>query len=137
MERSIKVNVDASVHTSLNFFGVGVIIRDHYGVAIATASKRLPSHFAPHLAECMAIKVRTELVKECNLKNWSIESDAINVISTIINPAPLALKAHIIEDIKEGMLMTFCSSVNHCSRSANKVAHFLAQFAIDSKENFV
>ncbi|PKA67134.1 hypothetical protein AXF42_Ash004626 [Apostasia shenzhenica] len=135
MEESIKVNVDASVYTSLDFFGVGVIIQDHYGVAIAAASKRLPGHFAPHLAECMAIKVETELVKEYNLKNWSIESDAVNVINTIINSAPLAPEAHIIEDIKEGMLMTFCSSVNHCSRSANKVAHSLAQFAIDSKEN--
>ncbi|PKA46480.1 hypothetical protein AXF42_Ash012613 [Apostasia shenzhenica] len=116
---------------------MGVIIRDQYGVAIAAASKRLSGHFAPNLAECMTIKVGTELVKECNLKNWSIESDAINVINTITNPAPLAPEAHIIEDIKEGMLMIFCSSVNHCSQSANNVAHSLAQFAIDSKKNFV
>ncbi|PKA65842.1 hypothetical protein AXF42_Ash017367 [Apostasia shenzhenica] len=137
MEGSIKINVDALVHTSLDFFGMSVIIRDHYGVAIAAASKRLSGRFAPHLAECMAIKVGTKLVKECNLKNWSIKSDAVNVINTITNPAPFALEAHIIKDIKEGMLMTFCSSVNHCSRSANKVAHSLAQFAIDSKENFI
>ncbi|PKA61087.1 hypothetical protein AXF42_Ash005983 [Apostasia shenzhenica] len=137
MVGSIKVNVDASVYTSLDFFGVGVIIRNHYGVAIAAASKRLLDRFAPHLAECMAIKVRSELVKECNLKKWSIESDAVNIINTITNSAPLAPEAHIIEDIKEEMLMTFCSSVNHCSRSANKFAHSLAQFAINSKGIFV
>ncbi|PKA46858.1 hypothetical protein AXF42_Ash015752 [Apostasia shenzhenica] len=107
MEGFIKVNVDTSVHISLDFFGVSVIIRDHYGVAIEAISKRLPGRFTPHLAEYMAIKVGTELVKECNLKNWSIESNAVNVINTITNPAPLTSEAHIIEDIKEGMLMTF------------------------------
>ncbi|PKA59017.1 hypothetical protein AXF42_Ash001110 [Apostasia shenzhenica] len=134
MEGSIKINVDASVHTSLDFFGVGVIIQDHYGVAIA---ERLHGHFAHYLAECMAIKVGTELVQECNLKNWIIESNAVNVINTIINLASLAPEAHIIEDIREWMFITFCSSVNHCSRSTNKVAHSLAQFAMNSKENFV
>lgn len=53
---SLKVNVDATVFSSMDYFGIGMVGRDHYGHVQFAEARRISGILSPHLVELIAIK---------------------------------------------------------------------------------
>ena len=56
-----KINVDATVNEALDYIGVGVVIRDGFGVVVTALARRTFSKFSPQVGECLAVRRRTFL----------------------------------------------------------------------------
>ncbi|GMN28451.1 hypothetical protein TIFTF001_002055 [Ficus carica] len=99
----VKVNVDATIHESLDV----VRIRVNKGAF---------------------------LIRMCGFPEWTIETDATNVIRAVKDPVPFALESHIIADIRDVVFQVGSGNVCYASREGNGVAHFLAGLARSSIE---
>lgn len=99
-ERVYKINVDATIFADRDSVGVGALVRDHEGQAIAAVSKRLPSYFPPLIAEAMAMRFAVGFAKDFELCSVVFEGDNLEVISSINkNDDSLSSVKLIIEDI--------------------------------------
>lgn len=79
----IEVNVDASVITTLEYFGVRLVGRDSSGAILFTEGKILQGCFSLHLVEMFAIR---EGITSAISLGWSkimIEFDAITTVQAI------------------------------------------------------
>ncbi|GMN30483.1 hypothetical protein TIFTF001_002812 [Ficus carica] len=97
----IKINVDATVDSYLEYIG-----------------------------ECLAVREGVCLANFLRLDNWVVESDALNTVSAIQNPVAEAPESNIIEDIRDSLSVTRSGMVCYISRDGNRVAHFWAKYAI-------
>ena len=88
-----KVNVDTAVFSHLGITGIGVIIRDHFGLVIAALSKRLPLPLAPLEAEAKALDEATVFAWEIGVKDVIFETDYAIVCHAIESPtdAPISI----------------------------------------------
>ncbi|GMN45720.1 hypothetical protein TIFTF001_014908 [Ficus carica] len=126
----IKINVDATVDSSLEYIDIGVVARDKDGVVMSFLTRRIFGKFSPHIGECLAVREGVCLAKFLGLDNWVVESDALNTVSAIQNSVAEAPKANIVEDIRDSLLTTRSGMVCYISRDGNKVAHLLAKYDI-------
>ncbi|GMN46251.1 hypothetical protein TIFTF001_015438 [Ficus carica] len=61
-----------------------------------------------------------------------METDAINVVSAVVENQELSMEDPILEDVKQLLAQLRGTGIHHVCRSANLVAHLLARFGFNS-----
>ncbi|XP_073154078.1 uncharacterized protein [Henckelia pumila] len=123
-----KCNVDAAVFRDPHRMGFGCIIRDSLGVFFSAVCGTFPGSFSSTTAEALAIREALKWIKDLNLTNVIVESDALIVVD--------ALRTWFSDVSSLGLILEDCSllasELHSCSfsfvrRSANQSAHSLAR----------
>lgn len=130
---SFKINVDAAVCNSSDFFSVGIVGRDNCGTVVFAEGRRIIlGDFSPKTAEFIA--VREGLVRAISLgwENLFVESDAIQIIKELIDPALFSPDNPIADQVRSLQSRVHGVVFQHCNRKANQVAHELARVCFHS-----
>ena len=72
------------------------------------------------------------IAKELGSVSLEVETDAINVVSTVLEDLELSKESPIMEDVRQLLIQLRSTGVNHIRRGANHVAHLLARFGFNS-----
>ncbi|GMN53247.1 hypothetical protein TIFTF001_022384 [Ficus carica] len=128
----LKLNIDASVFPRSDHIGIGVAIRDEKGSILGAVAKSVEGSFSPFVAECLALREGLRFAKEIECANLEVETDAINVVSAVVDNRELSMEGPIMEDIKLLFSQLQITGIHHICRSANHVAHLLARFGFNS-----
>ncbi|XP_073152372.1 uncharacterized protein [Henckelia pumila] len=134
---SIKVNVDASVVESMDYFAIGIVGRDHEGNILFAIAKYLSENFSPHFAELLAVKEGVRMAIQFQESHWIVESDALTVIKSIQSFNPFAQDDPVAQEIQTACSNSVDASIIHCSRKINQVAHLLASRCLQLKCNIL
>ncbi|CAH9066235.1 unnamed protein product [Cuscuta epithymum] len=125
----VKINVDARAHMQDDWRGMELVARDERGSFIAGRSIWVRGRFAASTTEALAVR---EAVIWAGQAGWSsvfVESDALSVVQGIATSDGIAYEDSIFAKIRH-MIASFANlSVHFVKRSANRVAHTLAQRA--------
>ena len=128
------MNFDGAMHKDIGAAGVGVVVRNHQGHAVAAYTKRfLPP--TPAIIEALAARAEVHLALELKLDQVSFEGDSDIIIKALqSSEANFTSYGHIIEETQDKSKFFQSYSFQHTRRSANTVAHVLAQksFSFDS-----
>lgn len=125
---TMKVNVDASVVSGNDSFGVGWIARDHQGNVVDFDSKLMLGSVHPSMAEAVGVKEALSWVKESNANGVVIESDCQAVVSAICQSVPMSSPfGLVISDCRRIIASLNNVTIVHVKRSANKAANWLAR----------
>ena len=126
-----KINFDGAVFAEENCSGVGVIVRDREGLAIATMSEKIPQLLQPTEIEAMATTKALEFAREVGISEAILEGDSLLVIKALatkdIGLAPFGL---LIQDAYRFTEAFSLLSYSHTKREGNQVAHDLAKLAV-------
>nr|POE50556.1 putative ribonuclease h protein [Quercus suber] len=79
----IKVNFDGALFKDIRKAGIGVIVRDSTGQAIASLSEQASLPFSPEIAEAMAAARALSFVQDLGFSSFILEGDSANVINTL------------------------------------------------------
>ena len=79
----IKVNFDGALFRNIRKAGIGVIVRDSNGQAIATLSEQASIPFSPEIAEVMAAARALSFVQGLGFTSFILEGDSTNIINTL------------------------------------------------------
>ncbi|PKA47992.1 hypothetical protein AXF42_Ash016339 [Apostasia shenzhenica] len=136
--QSVKFNFDTAVKNNKNYFGIGVVARDHMGYLLTAHANSLPGNLNSHYAEHYATRAAVMLARELSLQNVIFAGNSLNVIRELKeNSLNLSMIGLCLLDTKR-MLSTFpCVELTHIRREGNEVTHSLAQFALSSSESFL
>ena len=126
-----KINFDGAVFAEENCSGVGVIVRDREGLAIAAMSEKIPQLLQPTKIEAMAATRALEFAREVGISEAILEGDSLLVIKALatkdIGLAPFGL---LIQDAYKLTEAFSLLSYSHTKREGNQVAHDLAKLAV-------
>ncbi|XP_073138172.1 uncharacterized protein [Henckelia pumila] len=131
----LKCNVDAAIFNDPPRMGFGCLVRDEHGSVVAASHGCIFGISDPTLAKALSIREALSWLKELNLSNLIVESDALLVIQALKNKASdISSLDLIVEDCK-----SLVSDLHSCSfvfvrRSANQAVHLLAR-AVGSMKN--
>ena len=129
-ENCHKLNFDGATFSELGKAGLGVVVRDSHGNAIASLSEQAPLLFAPVIVEAMAAARAMTFAQELGITKFILEGDLKVVINTLQNTeASLSKFGHILESAKSTLVTSNCIAFSHIRRSGNRVAHNLAKHA--------
>ncbi|CAH9139859.1 unnamed protein product [Cuscuta epithymum] len=131
----LKLNTDASIGDG-NICGLGWVVRDSEGRFIAGGVDKWYGS-SPKVAEALAIREALSWLKQSGWDYINVESDALQVISSINSGSDGSLSGVIIDDIRD-MSTSFTSIYfTHMKRSANRVAHDLARAVVSMCDRYV
>ena len=127
---SYKINFDAVVFAEINASGVGVIVRNDKGEAMAVLSASGPPVQDSEEVEVLACRRALEFTVEAGFTELVLEGDNSTVMKSITSPQPnMSHLGHVYEDIK-CIATSLCRlEVSFVKRSANAMAHALAKHA--------
>lgn len=128
----VKINVDAALNPVMEFIGVGKVARNDRGVVRRALSRRIFGSFSPHVGECLAVREGVWMALSLGVSQWSIESDAINVVQSVLNANDQSMEANIIDDICNSLNQAGSGSICYGSRKGNSVVNFLANLVLSS-----
>jgi ribonuclease HI len=133
-----KANFDGAFFKESNEGGIGVVIRNQAGQAIATLSQKLTATHSIEMTEALAARRAILFAKEVGLTNVEFEGDAKNVICDLCS-SEIMYSAYglVIEDAKSMLLAFQDYSLSHTRRSGNMVAHALARRATQCQNYLV
>ena len=123
------------MHKDIGAAGVGVVVRNHQGHAAAAYTERFHLPQTPAIIEALATRAAVNLALELKLDQVSFEGDSEIIIKALQSTeANFTSYGHIIEEIQDKSKFFQNCSFQHTRRSANNVAHVLAQksFSFDS-----
>jgi ribonuclease HI len=133
-----KANFDGAFFKESNEGGIGVVIRNQAGLAIATLSQKLTAAHSIEMTEALAARRAILFTKEVGLTNVAFEGDAENVIRDLSSLEILhSAYGLVIEDAKSMLLAFQDFSLSHTRRSGNMVAHALARRATQCQNYLV
>ena len=128
-----KVNFDRALFERENIAGLGVVIRNHDGLVMASLFEFVPLPSTVIEVETLAARRAVEFVLELGFDNIVLEGDS-EVLIKLLNSCSKSLApfGHIMNDIIFLASRFTCFSVTHVQRQCNKFAHSLARRAISS-----
>ncbi|KAL0012535.1 hypothetical protein SO802_007643 [Lithocarpus litseifolius] len=133
-----KLNFDAAIFTDKGRSGVGAVIRNERGEVMATLSAMGPFVQDSEEAEIVACRKALEFAIDACFTDLVIEGDTVNVVRAIdSNCMDSSRLGTVIEDIHCLVSGLRWSTVSCVKRSANTIAHCLAQFAKNVSEELV
>jgi hypothetical protein len=136
----LKSNWDAAVDGRGKRIGIGVIVRDHDGGAMAMLSETQTMDFIqdPATAEALAARRAAELSLSLGIRKLILEGDSLQIVRAIQEPTGgQHMYGLIIEDTKILLRGTTDCKVEFVPREANGEAHKLAKLALLMGENKV
>ncbi|KAL5568114.1 hypothetical protein UlMin_024689 [Ulmus minor] len=126
----VKINTDAAWCNRTKKFGLGVVIRDHFGSILGSAATPVSSSVSVDVAEGWALKRGARLAKYLGFSAIELESDCLGVVMA------LQQQTHFISELS----FVFDSINDHCNAfqqfsfsytpTSNQVAHNLAKLAL-------
>ena len=117
---------------------MGVVIRNHDGLVIASLSEVVPLPSTIIEVETLVAHWIVEFALELGFDNIVLKGDSEVLIKLLNNcNRSLAPFGHIMNDIIFLASHFTCFSVTHVQRQCNKVAHSLARRAISSSPSSV
>jgi ribonuclease HI len=129
-----KANYDGAFFEDSNEAGIGVIIRNHRGAAMASLCQRIPFPHSVEAMEAYAARSAIELSNDLGLKEVDIEGDSQTIVNALCNPEPCnTLYGHLINDTKLIAQDSLSVLFLHVKRDGNVLAHSLAKRAKFSK----
>ncbi|GMN38504.1 hypothetical protein TIFTF001_007729 [Ficus carica] len=87
--------------------------------------------FRVRITLCLALREGLSFAKEIECVNLEVETDAINVVSAVVENRELSMEGPILEDVKQLLAQLRGTGIHHVCRSANLVAHLLARFGFN------
>ncbi|KAF7843116.1 reverse transcriptase [Senna tora] len=124
---ALKINCDAAFSCESGIAGLGIVIRNEYGVVVDGKGVRTNACSAP-VAESLALREALRLALDLQLVNFSVESDCNDLVKAI-NLKDVNWDWRCSNIVKDILLL--CGRLNwpsimHVKRSANKAADWLA-----------
>ena len=130
VEGEIKVNFDGAQFRDLGKAGLGVIIRNSRGHALASLSEQAPLPFSPDIVEAMAAARAISFAQGLGFTSFILEGDSVNVIKAMqSNDESLSPYGHILSLAKSMVVTGSSITYSHVGRTGNTVAHNLAKHA--------
>jgi ribonuclease HI len=134
----LKTNWDAAVDGRGKRIGIGVIVRDHEGGAMATLSETKDYIQDPATAEALAARRAVELSLNLGIRRLILEGDSLPIVQAIQEASGgQHMYELIIEDIKSLLRGITDCKVEFVPREDNGEAHKLAKLAFSMGENRV
>ncbi|XP_075669737.1 uncharacterized protein LOC142639445 [Castanea sativa] len=126
----VKVNFGGALFKDIGKAGLGVIIRDCNGQAIASLSEQASMPFSPDIAEAMVAARALSFAQDLGYTSFILEGDSANIITAqSSNETSLSTYGHILSSAKATLGADSCVSFSHVRRSGNSIAHNLAKHA--------
>jgi hypothetical protein len=128
-----KINCDGAFLHESGKSGWGFIIRDNTGEMVVARAGDAESLMNAQYAETVACLKGIEYAESLGIERIIVETDATTVVDTINNPdsdrSPLTM---MFREIRAKLLYDFSfSSVSHCPRACNSIAHILAAIGLN------
>lgn len=79
----LKLNIDAAVSIGMDHTGVGVIIQEHNGLAVAACSRAVAGSFSTVDTEAIALREDSILASKCGLCLDVAKCDALQLIQCL------------------------------------------------------
>ncbi|KAL5751207.1 hypothetical protein ACOSP7_025810 [Xanthoceras sorbifolium] len=129
-----KLNTDASLKNAESLVGLGAVIRDDNGLFIVGLSCKLVGSVLIEVAEVYAILNGLHLAIESGFSHLSVESDALNVITYLVQEKPPNSEVGLVVADILSLCNRVVVSFAFVPRCANFVAHslFRNSFSIDN-----
>ena len=110
--------------------GLGMVVHDCHGSAIASLSEQALLPFSPVIVEAMVAARVMTFAQELGITEFMLKGDSEVVINTLQSTeASLSTYGHLLEYAKSTLVTSKCIAFTHIRRSGNKVAHNLAKHA--------
>ena len=91
------MNYDGAVFSQQGKAGLGVIIRNHEGVVMASMVQQIPLPTTVAQVEALAVRRATEFALEIGITTAILEGDSETIVKELMEPNPsLALHGHLI-----------------------------------------
>ena len=108
--------------------GLGVIIRDSRGQALASLSEQAHLPFSPEIVEAMAAARAISFAQGLGFTSFILEGDSVNVIKSMqFDDESLSPYGHILSSEKSMVITGSSIKYSHVGRTGNTVAHNLAK----------
>jgi ribonuclease HI len=131
-----KVNWDAAVDSNRKRIGLGVIVRNHEGDALAMISETMGSSTDPVTAEALAARRAVEVSHMLGLRKIILEGDALQIVQALQSTDGGKYSYGLLIEDMQQLLRRFSEfSVQFVRREANGAAHKLARLALSMGEN--
>ena len=128
-EGEIKVNFDGAQFSDMGKAGLGVVIRNSRGQALASLSEQTILPFSPDITEALAAARAISFARGLGFTSFTLEGDSTNIIKSLKSEeASLSAFGHILNSAKS-MMADGNIKFSHVGRMGNMVAHNLAQHA--------
>ncbi|XP_050255093.1 uncharacterized protein LOC126700980 [Quercus robur] len=125
----LKLNFDGAVFREFGKVGLGVVVHDCQGNAIASWSKQAPLPFSSDIVEAMAATRAMTFAQELGIAEFILEGDLEVVINSLRSKeASLSSFGHL-ESAKSTLVSSKYIAFSHVRRIGNKVVHNLARHA--------
>ena len=126
-KNSLKVNFDEAIFKDISKAGIGVVIQDNQGQAIASLLEQIPLPFSSDVVEAQAAARAIAFALEIGCRSFVLEGDSESVIKTLSSEdESLAPFGHILTSAKS-KIDANCISFSYVRRLGNSVAHNLAK----------
>ncbi|KAK7815580.1 hypothetical protein CFP56_001439 [Quercus suber] len=80
----VKVNFDGALFSQAELAGIGVIIRNDQGLAMAALSQQIPSLASMEMVEVIAARRALMFAKELGFDKVEVEGDSETVVNAIL-----------------------------------------------------
>lgn len=125
-----KINFDGAVFPHDKKFGIGVVIRDHQGLVIASCSKLVHQELCSEDIEAKAAAWALLFALEVGVKRAVLEGDSLTVIKGLMEEERLLIPMSLlIEEAKQLSQHFEELHYSHAKRDCNVLAHNLARHA--------
>lgn len=123
-----KLNVDASVFDSADFFSIGMVIRDHRGSFIHGRTLRFAGRVEVLEAEMVGIAEALKWTADYSGQSFCIESDSLLSVQAIKGEHQNLLEVGVLIDYCRTLISSRLNvSLCFVKKQANRVAHLLAR----------
>ncbi|KAL0009461.1 hypothetical protein SO802_010963 [Lithocarpus litseifolius] len=123
-----KVNFDGVTFKDIGKAGIGVVIRDSQGQAMASLSEQIHLPFSSDMVEALAAARAISFALEIVCSPFILEGDSELVIKTLCSEERSLASCHILESAK-ALTEANCISFSHVRCIGNSVANNLAKHA--------
>lgn len=125
----VKVNIDASYRQGEDHVGIGCVVRDEHGQFLRARTNVLRSLRQVREAEAWSLREALEWVRQWRVNKCIFETDAKLLVDALKRNSGKSIFDTIVEECNDVIRHFEDVSVVFVSRSANMVAHLLAQAA--------
>ena len=125
-----RANWDMAIDKAHGKVGIGVMIRDEKGRAVAIMSKTRIGTLEPTAGEALAAYHAVCLCRELGLQNIYLEGDAKQIVEAINSSMGTWSRfGHLVDDTRHILASFSCWKCDFIHREANEVVYRLAKAA--------